>query len=498
MASFKYETILVEEKDVQGGGDYDEDGESGIDECYSDDSEEDPTYDILEETRSGLSNLSIKKSKSRVSKAIDSGTRLNLSKNSIKKSKPRVSKAADSGSDEEMENMEVEVPELDEKDEKCFEKVEGIIKAGQLEKLKVEQCKVYLRKYGLRLTGKKDVLIERIREHLGVIDGKGEEKYPISSFVLNCKGDACTGDVVMFEQNVYEMYSIVSRSATAPACGTRIVVGRIVKESYGAAKQQHTFTIEVLWSKGVKPLPPLHPLLIKGRNLYRLKTVRQKWTDEEERRKALHEKHSRGSLARCSRETRVQHKEMRKMRNIKRIMGEESGGIQEKSNAHQLNPVGSDLQRNIQYQQHPNISTSIIGEQNIHHQPNIPHQQCPNSTSINIRQHSTQHPQNPIRSNDFRQPNIHHHQHPNIRSSSGSSEQRNYSSTVDWQHFSPKRNGCILPRPHPTSNGFSYRQPLMTLNSSSVCFPRPMQRRPCHFYPQGRCRFGDTCKYLHE
>lgn len=33
--------------------------------------------------------------------------------------------------------------------------------------------------------------------------------------------------------------------------------------------------IEVLWSKGEKPLPPLHPLLIKGRNLYRLKTLRQ-------------------------------------------------------------------------------------------------------------------------------------------------------------------------------------------------------------------------------
>lgn len=35
------------------------------------------------------------------------------------------------------------------------------------------------------------------------------------------------------------------------------------------------FQIEVLWSKGEKPLPPLHPLLIKGRNLYRLKTLRQ-------------------------------------------------------------------------------------------------------------------------------------------------------------------------------------------------------------------------------
>lgn len=38
--------------------------------------------------------------------------------------------------------------------------------AGKLEKLKVEQCKAYLRKNGLRLTGTKDVLIQRINEHL--------------------------------------------------------------------------------------------------------------------------------------------------------------------------------------------------------------------------------------------------------------------------------------------------------------------------------------------
>lgn len=35
----------------------------------------------------------------------------------------------------------------------------------------------------------------------------------------------------------------MSRSATGPPCGKRIVAGRIVKESYGAAKQQHTFTV---------------------------------------------------------------------------------------------------------------------------------------------------------------------------------------------------------------------------------------------------------------
>lgn len=40
-----------------------------------------------------------------------------------------------------------------------------VMEAGKLEGLKVEQCKVYLRKNKLRLTGKKDTLIQRIKEH---------------------------------------------------------------------------------------------------------------------------------------------------------------------------------------------------------------------------------------------------------------------------------------------------------------------------------------------
>lgn len=36
---------------------------------------------------------------------------------------------------------------------------------GLLAKLKVDQCKVYLKKNGLRLTGNKDTLIQRIKEH---------------------------------------------------------------------------------------------------------------------------------------------------------------------------------------------------------------------------------------------------------------------------------------------------------------------------------------------
>ncbi|KAK9670403.1 hypothetical protein RND81_13G199800 [Saponaria officinalis] len=86
--------------------------------------------------------------------------------------------------------------------------------------------------------------------------------------------------------------------------GKRTIAGRIVKESYGAAKQQHTFTVEVLWSKGVKKLPPLFPLLVKGRNLYRLNTYRQPWKYEGDRRQILAEKHRRGTAARLKREKR--------------------------------------------------------------------------------------------------------------------------------------------------------------------------------------------------
>uniref|UniRef100_A0A7N0UC34 SAP domain-containing protein n=1 Tax=Kalanchoe fedtschenkoi TaxID=63787 RepID=A0A7N0UC34_KALFE len=80
---------------------------------------------------------------------------------------------------------------LEEIDQKSFEAVEGLIRGGKLEKLKIEQCKVYLRKYGMRLTGNKETLIQRINEHIRILNGGGEREYPPYSFVLNCKGDAC-------------------------------------------------------------------------------------------------------------------------------------------------------------------------------------------------------------------------------------------------------------------------------------------------------------------
>ncbi|KAK8942159.1 Zinc finger CCCH domain-containing protein 62 [Platanthera guangdongensis] len=129
-------------------------------EC-SEDSDDDPSFDVVEETRSALSAIR---------KVVDE----NLE------------------SESEIDAVESEIPKLDEKDEKSFEKVEELIKG--------------------------------------------------------------------------------------PSCGTRTVAGRIVKESYGAAKQQHTFTM---------------------------------WDNEPERLKVLQEKHDRGFCARSSRDMRIQMKERR-------------------------------------------------------------------------------------------------------------------------------------------------------------------------------------------
>ncbi|KAK4839564.1 hypothetical protein QYF36_022843 [Acer negundo] len=390
-----------------------------------DDSDMDPDYCFLEETHEKLSQLSIrKKSKSRC-------------RSTVKDQEEMKSMSRCSSTVKDQEELKENVND--------FELVYKIIENGDVEKLKVEQCKVYLRKNGLRLTGNKSTLIQRIMEHLQISNGEGEKKYPVSSFVLNCKGDACTGDVVMFEQNVYEMFNIASRSASGPPCGKRIVAGRIVKESYGAAKQQHTFTIEVVWSKGEKPLPPLHPLLIKGRNLYRLETRRQRWEDEGERHKVLMEKHARGSHARSDRETRICEKEIRKHHKANR--GTMEGP---KRNQPQLN-----VSQPSQHQRDENFHAN-----HRNHRPPL------------------------YAATGYMQPSISfdNYQPPRIGTNV-------FNPTIPSQRqavvFQPPRS--------PSTNVFH-----PTIPSQIQAVYAQGRQQSCHFYPQGRCFRGDNCRFVHE
>ncbi|KAM3272353.1 hypothetical protein ACQJBY_042480 [Aegilops geniculata] len=269
--------------------------------------------------------------------------------------------------------------------------VDKLMHDGQLEKLKVYECKAYLRIHKLRLGGKKEELLNRIRDHIEV-KLFGDVKYPVSSFVLNCKGDACKGDVVMFEQNIYRRKKGDPRGIKGRLCGQRTNAGRIIKESYGTAKQQHTFTVEIFWSKGYKPWPPLHPLLIKGRNLYKDKTMRQPWPDEKERSRVLEEKHARGFQARKSREVRIHEKEIDKLRRFNRFNEGRSDSLQQ-------GEPGNARQQQISSKQNPAVH--LFHQQFLYQGPSIQHgkpektrqQQILSrpTTSEQIFKHPTQH-----------------------------------------------------------------------------------------------------------
>lgn len=114
-----------------------------------------------------------------------------------------------------------------------------------------------------------------------------------SEYSIGCTGDAVVGDEVRFER---AMFSGSFRNAKF--AGFETITGKIVRDSYGRDKQQHTFTIE----RGDLAL-----LKIKGRNLYANGTYRKLWTDESQRHAAADEKHVRGDAARAAREHRQIH-----------------------------------------------------------------------------------------------------------------------------------------------------------------------------------------------
>ena len=118
-------------------------------------------------------------------------------------------------------------------------------------------------------------------------DYTGDDQYNI-----NCTGDCVVGDSVRFDRAVF-----TGSFRNAKFSHFERVTGLIIADSYGAAKQQHTFTIELSNAEKIK---------IKGRNLYKQGVYRQPWQDESLRSKALDEKHTRGNEARKQRKQRLE------------------------------------------------------------------------------------------------------------------------------------------------------------------------------------------------
>ena len=113
-------------------------------------------------------------------------------------------------------------------------------------------------------------------------------------------GDVVAGDVIRFREAVFK------GSFRSPKfVGERTITARVEKESYGADKQQHTFSLRVISSDGIDPLKAGERTRRKGRNIYRNGTERLVWRDEEARRAVADEKHRRGDAARQVRRWRI-------------------------------------------------------------------------------------------------------------------------------------------------------------------------------------------------
>jgi hypothetical protein len=116
---------------------------------------------------------------------------------------------------------------------------------------------------------------------------KGDDVYTI-----NCTGDAVVGDQVRFQRAEF------GGSYRKPKfLGFSLVSATIVADSYGADKQQHTFTLRLSDGSTTR---------IKGRNLYREGVYRRPWDDESARHLVADEKHSRGKAARAARAARIE------------------------------------------------------------------------------------------------------------------------------------------------------------------------------------------------
>ena len=105
----------------------------------------------------------------------------------------------------------------------------------------------------------------------------------------------CTGDCVVSDEVRFERATFSGSFRNARFAGFEQITGKIINDSYGRNKQQHTFTLEL--ADGSKTT-------IKGRNLYANGAWRRAWEDESQRGAVADEKHQRGDRARAAREIR--------------------------------------------------------------------------------------------------------------------------------------------------------------------------------------------------
>lgn len=100
---------------------------------------------------------------------------------------------------------------------------------------------------------------------------------PVSDdpYFIPCAGGVVTGDEIRFTETVYEGHFTRPR-----AKGERSVTAKVIRDSYGPDRLQHTFTLQVIDSHGYDAIRPGDVVLRKGQTIYRNASRRKAWPDE--------------------------------------------------------------------------------------------------------------------------------------------------------------------------------------------------------------------------
>lgn len=119
----------------------------------------------------------------------------------------------------------------------------------------------------------------------------------------DARGDICEGDVLWFARDEFE------GSFRKPKfVGTFLYRVKVLRESYGSDKQQHTFTLAMMKSSTSKTCEN-ETFRIKGRNLYKHFCMVEN-INRSDREMHLSDKHDRGASARAARDERKAEKEL--------------------------------------------------------------------------------------------------------------------------------------------------------------------------------------------
>ncbi|KAG2249384.1 hypothetical protein Bca52824_089012 [Brassica carinata] len=118
---------------------------------------------------------------------------------------------------------------------------------------------------------------ERILEHWRIRDGRGESLYPRSSFAIKLAGD------VFAKETLFCLHKIL--------WGEELSLARLLKKATVLLNTNTLSLLKSFGARGCRNCLRCTLLLVKGRNLYGLLTLRQRWANEEDRVKILSEKH---------------------------------------------------------------------------------------------------------------------------------------------------------------------------------------------------------------